>query len=67
MSLKLRSARAMGIDVDRLVIDFGVAVLIGLELPIESGVRLVNLEVAIAFEAQEEFESAKAQEKDAKR
>jgi len=57
----------MGIDVDRLVIDFGITILIGLELPIKHRIGLVDFEIAISVEAQQEFEGAGTEQKNAQR
>ncbi len=57
----------MRIDVDRLMIDLGITVLIGLELPIEHRIGLVNFEVAIAVEPQEDFEGSYTEKKNAQR
>ena len=52
---------------DGLAIDFGITVLVRLQLPIKSGIWLVNFQVAIALETKQQFETSYAKQKYAER
>ena len=62
----LRAASAERIDVDRLMIDLGEAILVGEKPPIEFGIGLVNLQATEAANAKNDFRRQTAKDEDSR-